>query len=90
MIILYVENNVYLPQHKLVKFCQDNDIQVIAYCPLGGTGNPSPFKDPVINEVAKKNNMTPAQVILSWNAQRNVIGKFVILLYINIRITKQN
>jgi len=68
-----VENNPYLPQHKLVKFCQDHDIQVIAYCPLGGTGNPSPFKDPVINEVAKKNGMTPAQVILSWNAQRNVI-----------------
>jgi len=47
---------------------------VIAYCPLGGTGNnPHPLQDPVINEVAKKNNMTPAQVILSWNAQRNVI-----------------
>jgi len=68
-----VENNPYLPQHKLVKYCQDNDIQVTAYCPLGRSNVPSLFEDPIINEVAKKNNMTPAQVILSWNAQRNVI-----------------
>ncbi|ORX42850.1 aldehyde reductase [Piromyces finnis] len=66
-----VENNPYLPQHKLVKFCQDNDVQVTAYCPLGRASKL--FADPVIHEIANKNNMTPAQVILSWNAQRNVI-----------------
>jgi len=68
-----VEDNPYLPQHKLVKYCQDNGIQVTAYCPLGRASTPSLHDDPVIKEVAKKNNMTTAQVILSWNAQRNVI-----------------
>jgi len=68
-----VENNPYLPQHKLVKYCQDNGIQVTAYCPLGNGSNPRLLDDKIIGEVAKKNNMTPAQVILSWNAQRNVI-----------------
>jgi len=68
-----VELHPYLPQHKLVKFCQDNDIQLTAYCPLGQRNNPKIIEDPIINEIAKKNNMTAAQVILSWNAQRNVI-----------------
>ncbi|KAG4103685.1 alcohol dehydrogenase [Neocallimastix lanati (nom. inval.)] len=68
-----IESHPYLPQHKLVKFCQDNNIQVTAYCPLGRGSDTNVLIDPIINEVAKKNNMTPAQVALSWNAQRNVI-----------------
>ncbi|ORX56138.1 Aldo/keto reductase [Anaeromyces robustus] len=68
-----VELHPYLPQQKLVNFCHDNDIQITAYCPLGRASNPSVLSDPVISEIAKKNNMTPAQVVLSWNAQRNVI-----------------
>jgi len=68
-----VENNPFLPQNKLVKYCQDNGIQITAYCPLGRANNPKLLDDPIVNEVAKKNNMTPAQVVLSWNAQRNVI-----------------
>jgi len=68
-----VELHPYLPQHKLVKYCQDNGIQLTAYCPLGRKTNPNVLNDPVINEIAKKNNMSPAQVVLSWNCQRNVI-----------------
>jgi len=68
-----VELHPYLPQHKLVKYCQDHDIQVTAYCPLGRKTDPNVLNDPVINEIAKKNNMSPAQVVLSWNTQRNVI-----------------
>jgi len=68
-----VENHPYLPQHKLVKFCHDNDIQVTAYCPLGPRTNPKVLVDPIIKEVAEKNHLTPAQVVLSWNAQRNVV-----------------
>jgi len=68
-----VEDNPFLPQHKLVKFCQDNGIQITAYCPLGRANNPKLLDDPTVNEVAKKNNMTPAQVVLSWNVQRNII-----------------
>ncbi|ORX84108.1 aldo-keto reductase [Anaeromyces robustus] len=68
-----VELHPYLPQHKLTSFCQENNVQVTAYCPLGLKTNPKSTEDPVIVEIAKKNNMTPTQVNLSWNAQRNVI-----------------
>ncbi|ORX47339.1 Aldo/keto reductase [Piromyces finnis] len=68
-----VELHPYLPQHKLVKFCKDNDIQLTAYCPLGQKTNPKISEDPIIIEIAKRNDMTPSQVILSWNAQRNVV-----------------
>jgi len=68
-----VELHPYLPQHKLVKVCQDNDIHMTAYCPLGQKTNPKISIDPVVVEIAEKNNMTPSQVILSWNAQRNVV-----------------
>ncbi|ORX84109.1 Aldo/keto reductase [Anaeromyces robustus] len=68
-----VELHPYLPQQKLVDFCHANNIQVTAYCPLGRASNPKDLDDPIINEIAKKNNMTPAQVALSWNVQRNVI-----------------
>ncbi|ORX42849.1 aldo-keto reductase [Piromyces finnis] len=72
-VVNQIENNPYLPQPRLVKYCQDNNIQITAYCPLGRATNPNLLDDPIINEIAKKNNMTPAQVVLSWNAQRNII-----------------
>ena len=89
MIKIQVENNPYLPQHKLVKFCQDNGIQITAYCPLGRATNPNLLDDAIVKEVAKKNNMTPAQVVLSWNVQRNVIGNLNnLLIYIMLKKKK--
>lgn len=37
-----VEVHPYLTQEDLVKFCKKNDIEIVAYCPLGGNamGNP--------------------------------------------------
>lgn len=36
--VLQVEVHLYLQQHKLVEFCQKNDIAVTAYSPLGSKG----------------------------------------------------
>ncbi|KAG4084208.1 aldehyde reductase [Neocallimastix lanati (nom. inval.)] len=68
-----IELHPFLPQHKVVKFCQDHGVQVTAYSPLGQKTEPKVSDDPIIKEIAAKHNMTPTQVILSWNAQRNVI-----------------
>jgi len=67
-----IELNPYLPQPKLVEFCQQHQIHVTAYCPLGSGCEPSVLKDPIIGEIAKKHGKTPAQVALSWNVQRGV------------------
>lgn len=55
-------------------FCMKNDIYLEAYCPLGGTGNTAAvLGNPVITEIAKEINRSPAQVIIRWNVQRDVI-----------------
>lgn len=74
-----VELNPYLPQPKLLEFCKKNNIHVTAYSPLGSGASPSVLQDPIICEIAKKHNITPAQVALSWNVQRGttVIPKSV-------------
>lgn len=68
-----VELHPYLPQQKLVDLCHKNSIQVTAYSPLGSRAKPCVLEDPVIVEIAKKYNKTPAEVVLSWNVQRDVI-----------------
>jgi len=66
------ELNPYLPQPKLVEYCQKNNIHVTAYSPLGSGGVLSVLKEPILEEIGKKYNKTAAQVALSWNVQRGI------------------
>ncbi|XP_062956154.1 aldo-keto reductase family 1 member D1 isoform X3 [Cynocephalus volans] len=76
-----VECHPYFTQQKLLKFCQQHDIVIIAYSPLGTCRNPrwvnvsSPplLKDAYLNSVGKKYNKTAAQVVLRFNIQRGVV-----------------
>ncbi|XP_014291627.1 aldo-keto reductase family 1 member A1-B [Halyomorpha halys] len=79
---LQVEMHIYLQQKELVSFCKQNDVTVCAYSPLGSPGFKPflektgmvtdktifvyPMEDPVIVEIAKKYNKTPAQVLLRY------------------------
>ncbi len=69
-----IELHPYLPQTNLVKFCQKVGIQVMAFGPLSAPGSTAPgtsaIVDPVVQELAKKYGMTPAQVCLSWGIAR--------------------
>jgi aldehyde reductase len=74
------EVNPLLHNNELVKFCQDNDIAVVAYAPLGApdrswlkSEDPVPLQHPSILELAAKYKKTPAQVILRWLIQRDII-----------------
>ncbi|KAL1925507.1 uncharacterized protein VTP21DRAFT_390 [Calcarisporiella thermophila] len=67
-----VELHPYLPQEELVAYCNQKGIHVSAYSPLGNNlrGMKKVIDEEVVVEVAKKNNKTPAQVLISWAVQR--------------------
>uniref|UniRef100_A0A8I3N280 NADP-dependent oxidoreductase domain-containing protein n=1 Tax=Canis lupus familiaris TaxID=9615 RepID=A0A8I3N280_CANLF len=76
-----VECHPYFTQPKLLKFCQQRDIVIIAYSPLGTSRNPtwvnisSPplLKDELLNALGKKYKKTAAQIVLRFNIQRGVV-----------------
>ncbi|GME76212.1 unnamed protein product [Ambrosiozyma monospora] len=67
-----VEMHPYLPQHALLKFCQEKGIQVEAYSPLGSTGSPL-LKDETIVELSKELGISPATLVISWAVNRKVV-----------------
>ncbi|VDN44496.1 unnamed protein product, partial [Gongylonema pulchrum] len=80
---LQIEIHAYMQQAKLCDYCKANNITVTAYAPIGSPGrkafNPNgywpegePLKDPVISEIAKRHNKTPAQVLLRNLIQRGI------------------
>lgn len=74
------EVNPLWQNEELVNFCHSENIAVVAYAPLGApdrgwskTEDPKPLQHPLILEMATRCNKTPAQVILRWLIQRNII-----------------
>jgi len=65
--LLVRNNNRYVSdiESKVIPYCQENDIMVIAYRPLkrGGLVKPG-FK--ILDELAKKYNKTQAQIAINW------------------------
>nr|AAK38618.1 aldoketoreductase-like protein [Faxonius limosus] len=82
--VLQVEVHVYMQQGALRAFCAQHDIVVCAFCPLGGpfrlirkASRPGEVKllleDPQVLDVATAHHKTPAQVLLRYLHQINVI-----------------
>ena len=66
-----VECHPYLQQKELKEFCKQHGIMLEAYSPLmNGT---KVLDDPVIQEIANQHGKTPAQVILRWHLQSDVV-----------------
>lgn len=87
-----MECHVYLNQKKLIQFCKQRDIIVVAYCPLGqpkgGTlydGN-SILEDPKLKELAAKKNKSVAQVILRYLV--NIYFIFTFVIFDDVKIIK--
>jgi glycerol 2-dehydrogenase (NADP+) len=60
-----IENHPYLPQQDIADFCKEKGILIEAYSPLGSTGSPL-FKEDGVQEIAKKLNVGPGTVLLSY------------------------
>ncbi len=66
-----VEFHPLLTQRALVEFCRANQIQLEAWSPLFRGGEV--LSDSAIVEIARTHGKTPAQVILRWDLQQEVI-----------------
>lgn len=63
-----IENHPYLPQQEIVDYCKEKGILITAYSPLGSTGSPL-FQEKEIQEVAKKHDVSPGTVLLSYHSK---------------------
>jgi methylglyoxal/glyoxal reductase len=59
-----VEGNVYLQWSSIVQYCQDNDILVEAFSPLGHGGNM--LRDETIKAIAEKHRKDVGQVAMRY------------------------
>ncbi|WVW81122.1 hypothetical protein I302_103113 [Kwoniella bestiolae CBS 10118] len=67
-----VELHPFLPQHALKKYCEDLGILLEAYSPLGSTGAPI-MSDSEIVEIANKNNVSPATILISYHVNKGTV-----------------
>ncbi|KAM5339536.1 1,5-anhydro-D-fructose reductase isoform 3-T3 [Glossophaga mutica] len=69
-----IECHPYLAQKNLINFCQSRDVSVTAYQPLGGSSEGVDVMDnPVIQAMAQRHQKSPAQILIRFQIQRNVI-----------------
>lgn len=65
-----VELHVFLQQPKLLEYCRTQHITVEAYSPLAhGRG----MDDPVLAKIGKKHSKSPAQIMLRWCLQNDLV-----------------
>lgn len=65
-----VELHPRLTQNELIAFCRKHDIRIEAWSPLM---RGKIFDNPTIVKLSEKYNKTPAQIILRWNLQHEII-----------------
>nr|XP_014291816.1 1,5-anhydro-D-fructose reductase-like isoform X2 [Halyomorpha halys] len=76
---LKVECHPYFNQSKLIEFCSKNDITVTAYGPLGSPYRPlrpgatTLLEDPVVKTLSEEYKKSPAQILIKYQIQRNVV-----------------
>jgi len=77
-----VELHPYCQQRDAVAFFQKHGLAVTAYSPIGSPGfggkgadgkELNLMQEPLILEIARAHNKSPAQICLNWNLNRNVI-----------------
>jgi aldehyde reductase len=68
--VVQVESHPYLPETELLEFCNEKDIVLLAFAPLGHGMRPGLLDDPVISAIAARLGRTSAQVLLAWAVQR--------------------
>lgn len=79
-VVVQLECHPYFQNNEMIKFCQNNRLQVVSLAPLGDgdlaewrDDYPKILQDPVLIELAQKYNKSPAQIVLRWHIQRGCI-----------------
>ncbi|KAG0681035.1 NAD(P)H-dependent D-xylose reductase (XR) [Pichia californica] len=82
--LLQIEHHPYLVQPRLIKYAQDNNIQVVAYSSFGpqsflelnspkAKNAVSLFQSPLIKSIALKYKVSTSKILLRWATQRNIL-----------------
>lgn len=67
-----IESHPMLNNQELIDYCKGKGIQVEVWSPLGGTGG-NLLKNETLNRIASKYGKIPAQIVIRWDIQRDVI-----------------
>jgi len=77
-----MELHPHFQQPELFKYCVDNGVVPIGFCPIGSPTRPDRDKtetdtvdieDPIVVEIAKAHNVHPAVICLKWAVQRGQV-----------------
>jgi D-xylose reductase len=77
--MLQLESHPYLTQEAMLRTAQDYGIAVTAFSPLGAASyleldmaseQESVLTEPTVSQIAKRHNVSAAQVVLKWGLQR--------------------
>ncbi|KAG7094646.1 hypothetical protein E1B28_005470 [Marasmius oreades] len=68
-----LEIHPYNPQHELLAYLCSKDIVPQAYSPLGSSGSPL-LKDDVIQAIAQRLSLQPADVLLGWLGAKQIVA----------------
>ena len=80
--VIQNELHPFLAQTSLVSWCKKRGVVLSGYCPLGSPGRPDLYRSPgdpnvlenhIVNEIAQRRGVTPAQVVLKWAIQRGTV-----------------
>lgn len=80
-----VECHPYFQQKEMKRFCREHQIQFESWSPL--YRGEEVLEEPIIKELAKKHDKTPAQIILRWHLQE---GSIVIPKSVNPERIRKN
>jgi len=67
-----IELHPYLQQKEIVKYCNENNIIVQAYCPIQAIVR-GKMDNPTINALVTKYNRDSAQILLRWSLQKGYV-----------------
>jgi diketogulonate reductase-like aldo/keto reductase len=70
--VLQTEVHPRYQQEELRGDCRSAGIKVMAHCPLAH-GSPALLRDPTLAQIAAECGKTPAQVVLRWSVQKELV-----------------
>ena len=63
---------IYQSEKDLIQLCSSYDIALIGYSPLGYDGAEKLLADPKLMEIARRTDVSTAQLVLSWLISKNI------------------